>query len=86
MDGRSGPAENVAMGDLRWSDEHLEPLRAVGDPEADRVVADLFSRGEDVVRAVNTLMRELVENADVPARALPESARAYFLGEHTWAI
>lgn len=75
------------MADPRWSDDALDHLRTLGDPDADRVIDDLFARGDDVVRAVNTLMRDLVENNDVPAASLPEAARAYFLasGLPPWA-
>jgi hypothetical protein len=67
------------MSDLRWSDEQLDRLRTCGDPEADEVILDLFARGDDVVRAIDMLMRDLVENDDVPATSLPAGARAYFL-------
>lgn len=75
------------MSDLRWSDEHLDHLRTCGDAEADDVILDLFARGDDVVRAINMLMRDLVENNDVPAASLPAGARAYFLaaGLPGWA-
>jgi len=75
------------MSDPRWTDAALEPLRTVGDPDADRVVAELFDRGENVVHAVNLLMRDLVENTDVPARSLPAEARRFFQGERlpAWA-
>ncbi|MCY1072584.1 oxygenase MpaB family protein [Nannocystis sp. RBIL2] len=75
------------MSDLRWSDEQLDHLRTCGDAEADDVILDLFARGDDVVRAINMLMRDLVENNDVPATSLPPGARAYFLatGLPSWA-
>lgn len=75
------------MSDPRWSDASLDHLRTVGDPDADRVVADLFARGDNVVHAVNMLMRDLVENSDVPARSLPDPARRFFFdeGPPAWA-
>lgn len=70
----------------RWSDEHLEPLRSLGDPDADRVISDLFSHGDNVVHAVNALMRDLVENTDVPAGSLPAALRRFFeQGPPAWA-
>ncbi len=60
------------------SPDHLEAMRQLGDPPADAVVADLFAGGANVVKAVNYLMRDLVENDDIPSRALPRSVRDYF--------
>lgn len=61
-----------------WTDAYLDSMREVGDPPADAVVAELFAGGATVVQAVNYLMRDLVENDDVPSRALPEHVRDYF--------
>ncbi len=61
-----------------WTPELLESMREVGDPPADAVIAELFAGGDNVVHAVNYLMRDLVENDDVPSRALPQAVRDYF--------
>lgn len=62
-----------------WTPELLDAMREVGDPPADAVVAELFAGGSNVVQAINFLMRDLVENDDIPSRALPQPVRAYFL-------
>lgn len=61
-----------------WTHEFLESMRQEGDPLADAVVAELFAGGANVVHAVNYLMRDLVENDDLPSRALPQPLRVYF--------
>ncbi|HEY0135747.1 MAG TPA: oxygenase MpaB family protein [Nannocystis sp.] len=61
-----------------WTPEFLDAMRLVGDPPADAVVAELFAGGANVVHAVNYLMRDLVENDDVPSGALPGHVRDYF--------
>lgn len=61
-----------------WTPEFLDAMREVGDPPADAVVAELFAAGTNVVHAVNYLMRDLVENDDIPSRALPQHVREYF--------
>ncbi|MBL8969961.1 MAG: DUF2236 domain-containing protein [Myxococcales bacterium] len=61
-----------------WTDPYLDSMRHVGDPPADTVVAELFAGGATVVQAVNYLMRDLVENDDLPSRALPQHVRDYF--------
>jgi len=66
------------MSDELWTDEFLDSMRLVGDPLADAVVAELFAGGANVVHAVNYLMRDLVENDDMPSRALPQPVRDYF--------
>ena len=48
----------------RWSDSFLDPWREQGDPLADRLMQDLFARG-DVAR-LDALMRQLVQNDDFP--------------------
>lgn len=75
------------MSDPRWSDAHLDHLRTLGDPDADAVITGLFAGGDNLVHAVNMLMRDLVENTDVPARSLPAEARRFFLeeGPPRWA-
>ena len=61
-----------------WTPAFLESMRQVGDPPADTVDAELFAGGATVVQAVNYLMRDLVENDDLPSRALPQHLRDYF--------
>ncbi len=61
-----------------WTHEFLDAMRQEGDPLADAVVAELFAGGANVVHAVNYLMRDLVENDDLPSRALPQPVRDYF--------
>jgi hypothetical protein len=61
-----------------WTDPFLDSMRQTGDPPADAVVAELFAGGATVVQAVNYLMRDLVENDDLPSRALPQHVRDYF--------
>ena len=61
-----------------WTHEFLDAMRQEGDPLADAVVAELFAGGANVVHAVNYLMRDLVENDDLPSRALPQPLRVYF--------
>jgi hypothetical protein len=68
-----------AMSADLWTDSFLDSMRAVGDPPADAVVAELFAGGTSLVRAVNDVMRDLVENDDVPAPTLPQHVREYFL-------
>ena len=58
-----------------WTDEFLDDMRAVGDPPADAVVAELFEHGE--VDAVNELMRTLVRNDGLPPKQLPDVVRGY---------
>ena len=50
-------------------------MRRVGDPVADRVVAELFKDGD--VGAVNDLMRNLVANEYPPPEGLPPMVRDY---------
>ena len=66
------------MPQATWTDPFLDSMRQVGDPPADVVVAELFAGGATVVQAVNYLMRDLVENDDLPSRALPQHVRDYF--------
>jgi hypothetical protein len=50
-------------------------MRQVTDPLADAVVADVFQHGQ--AEAVNTLMRTLIENDDLPSDHLPPGMREY---------
>jgi hypothetical protein len=60
---------------MKTSTSFLESRRAIGDPPADAVIADLASSGS--ITAVNALMRTLVENDQMPSATLPESVREY---------
>src|SRR6476620_3363724 len=62
-----------------WTDALLEPMRNVGDPLADAVVAELFAKAE--VSAVNELMKNLITNEFPEPASLPASVRDYL--EHT---
>jgi hypothetical protein len=50
-------------------------MRAVGDPTADAVIAQLFSNNQ--VASVNALMSALVENDDLVPAGLPEPVQAF---------
>ena len=68
------------------SDLFLDSMREVCDPLADDAVGQLFSAGD--VKAVNGLMRTLVENDQPPPEALPPVIRDYLQkseGLPTWA-
>jgi len=58
-----------------WDDATLEPQRLIGDPEADAVIADLAASGS--IKAVNQLMKRLVENDGIPPDGLPASVRQF---------
>jgi ER-bound oxygenase mpaB/B'/Rubber oxygenase, catalytic domain len=58
-----------------WTDNVLDPMRQVTDPLADAVVAEAFQQGQ--ADAVNTLMRTLIENDDLPSDQLPQGIREY---------
>jgi hypothetical protein len=60
---------------LAWTDQVLDPLRQVTDPLADAVVADVFQHGQ--AEAVNTLLRTLIANDDLPSDHLPPGMREY---------
>ncbi len=60
-------------------DAFLTTQRSVGDPVADQVVADMFAQGPSGVSAINLLLRDLVDNDDIPSKSLPPSVREYFL-------
>lgn len=61
------------------SDAFLDALRKQGDPPADEAVEALFSGGDEAVQRANLLLREMVDNDDVPSRSLPEPVRDFFL-------
>jgi ER-bound oxygenase mpaB/B'/Rubber oxygenase, catalytic domain len=58
-----------------WTDNVLDPMRQVTDPLADAAVAEAFQQGQ--ADAVNTLMRTLIENDDLPSDQLPQGIREY---------
>src|SRR5215469_8127420 len=58
-----------------WTNEVLQPLRNIGDPLADAVIAELFSDGG--VQAMNTLMRGLVANEHPVPDHLPAPVAQY---------
>ncbi len=60
-------------------DDFLATQRHVGDPLADQIVADMFAQGSGGVENINLLLRNLVDNDDVPSAALPASVREYFV-------
>ncbi|MEZ4453256.1 MAG: oxygenase MpaB family protein [Nannocystaceae bacterium] len=61
-----------------WSDALLDARREVGDPEADAVVAKIRETGRGGAYAIGLLLRDLVDNDDVPAHSLPPAVRDYF--------
>lgn len=69
-----------------WSDTLLDPMRAIGDPIADNVVAELFAK--DQVAGVNSLLRLMVENETLPATGVPPVIADYIKQTETlppWA-
>lgn len=60
-------------------DAFLSTQRNVGDPVADQVVAEMFAHGPSGIETINSLLRDLVDNDDVPSAALPPAVREYFL-------
>ena len=66
---------NPAQPAPAWTDQVLDLMRQVTDPLADAVVADVFQHGQ--AEAVNTLMRTLIENDDLPSDHLPPGMREY---------
>jgi len=77
---RFGPAaawvtDSWTVGNMRFSDDLLDEMRAAGDPPADKVVARLFD--EQAIDGVNRLMKLLVNNDDVPPAELPPYVRRF---------
>src|SRR5690349_9912663 len=66
---------NAAQPATRWTGQTLEPMRQVGDPPADAVIADLFAAGD--IAPVNSLMKDLVTNEYPVPESLPPSVRDY---------
>ena len=58
-----------------WTSESLQPLRIIGDPLADTVIAELFADGG--VQAMNTLMSGFVANEHPVPDNLPAPVRDY---------
>jgi hypothetical protein len=59
----------------KWNNQTLQPLRSVGDPLADAVIAELFADGG--VAAMNALMTSFVANEHPAPSSLPEPVRRY---------
>ena len=59
----------------RWNAEILEPMRQVGDPEADAVIADVIDKHE--IAMVNRIFRSLVENDGIVAEDMPPEVNEY---------
>lgn len=69
-----------------WTSEALQSFRNVGDPLADRVIAELFSDGG--VGAMNTLMAGFVANEHPVPNTLPAPVQNYLIQSielPTWA-
>jgi uncharacterized protein (DUF2236 family) len=56
---------------MRYTDAYLEALRAVGDPEPDRIVAELARDGQ--VQEVNAILRHLIQNNQPIPAELPDN-------------
>ena len=59
----------------RWNDALLEPMRLVGDPLADEVIATVIQQHE--IEKVNLIFRSLVENDDIVPDEMPPEVNAY---------
>ncbi len=59
----------------RWNDALLEPMRLVGDPLADEVIAEVIRQHE--LEKVNLIFRSLVENDDIVPADMPPEVNAY---------
>lgn len=71
---------------MSWNNEFLDTMRQTVDPLADNAVGELFASGN--VKAVNALMKTLVENDQPPSEALPPVIRDYLAsseGRPAWA-
>jgi ER-bound oxygenase mpaB/B'/Rubber oxygenase, catalytic domain len=69
-----------------WTGDFLDSMRQLGDPLADNAVGQLFASGD--VKAVNALMKTLVENDQPPPETLPPVIREYLAtseGLPAWA-
>jgi hypothetical protein len=63
------------MNGFHLNDEHLEAMRAEGDPLADATVAALFEDGG--IGSVNRLLRDLSRNDDALPDGIPQALRDY---------
>jgi hypothetical protein len=63
------------MSTNRWSSDFLDPMRLVGDPLGDHVIAQVVDTDER--KAVNQIMRSLVVNDDLVPDDLPPNVRDY---------
>jgi hypothetical protein len=61
---------------MRYTDAFLEPLRQAGDPETDRLIADLAQAGQ--TEAVSGLLRQLFYNQQGAPAALPDPIQTWF--------
>jgi hypothetical protein len=59
----------------RWTNETLQPLRAIGDPLADAAIAELFADGG--VASMNALMASFVANEHLAPATLPLTVQRY---------
>src|ERR1035441_4927101 len=69
-----------------WTGNTLQPLRNIGDPLADAVIAELFADGG--VQAMNTLISGFVANEHPVPDNLPVPVSNYLLQSielHSWA-
>jgi uncharacterized protein YqjF (DUF2071 family) len=60
----------------RWTNELLEPMREIGDPTVDDVIAAIEADGD--LKRVNRVLAALVENDDAIPEDLPAVVREYF--------
>lgn len=63
------------MGYGRWNDSILEPMRQVGDPLADEVIAQVIHKHE--IEKVNQIFLSLVENDDIVPDDMPPEVNEY---------
>jgi hypothetical protein len=63
------------MGYGRWNDAILEPMRQIGDPLADEVIADVIRKHE--IAKVNQIFRSLVENDGIVPDDMPPEVNTY---------
>ncbi len=59
----------------RWTNAVLEPMRNVGDPKADAVLEAVVEGGK--IKAVNHLMRNMIENDDIVPDELPNVVKDF---------
>ena len=59
-----------------WTDQHLDQMREVADPLADKVVADVINSGG--LETFNDMLRKLVNDRNAIPEALPKVVVEYF--------